>query len=193
MSEITDLHELIVENRNAINTINTDAKQTGDFIVADTLTGTEIVRIMQGGVSKQTDADNLKNLGGTGEDNVQSDWNDADTGSDAHILSKPENLSDFNNDIGAGGEEANVQADWDETDNLDDAFIKNKPSITQGDWIEIDDAFVYKGANTNKSAIEAGDMIKRYPTTSRYIHARVDALPYTTDSNLSFFTDSNLL
>jgi len=55
-------------------------------------------------------------------------------------------------------------------------------------WVEIGDVFVYKGTNTG-SAVEVGDIIKYYPTTSRFIHARVNALPYTDDANLTFFED----
>ncbi len=62
------------------------------------------------------------------------------------------------------------------------------PTITNR-WIEIDDAWVFKGVNTNVFAIEIGDMIRRYPQTNRYINARVNALPYTIDSNLTFFED----
>jgi len=59
-------------------------------------------------------------------------------------------------------------------------------------WIEIDDAWVFKGTNVAPT-IEAGDVIKRYPTTSRYIEARVNSLPYTTESNLSFVKDITII
>ena len=92
-----------------------------------------------------------------GEDNVQSDWNETTTTSDAFIKNKPtlptatqllpafptagsrdDKVLKFNNDtlgweadaVGtAGSGEANVQSDWNETDTSDDAFIKNKPTI----------------------------------------------------------------
>ncbi len=59
-------------------------------------------------------------------------------------------------------------------------------------WVEIDDAWVDKGLN-GASTIEVGDAIKRYPTTSRYIEARVDILPYTDDNNLTFTKDINII
>ncbi len=59
-------------------------------------------------------------------------------------------------------------------------------------WVEIDDAWVDKGLNGG-STIEVGDIIKRYPTTSRYIEARVDILPYTDDNNLTFTKDINII
>ena len=91
---------------------------------------------------------------GTGEENVQANWTETDTASDAFIQNKPTNaeigdtafsnpptdLTDAEktaarNAIGAGtgsgtgtGEE-NVQANWDETDTASDAYIQNKPTI----------------------------------------------------------------
>ncbi len=64
-------------------------------------------------------------------------------------------------------------------------------------WSEIDDAWVYKPTATfsilSNATIGVGDIIKRYPTTQRFIVARVDALPYTDDANLTFFKDINIL
>ncbi len=147
-----------------------------------------MVRIVQGTVSVQTTADELKGSS-SGDANVQSDWDISNVASDAHILNKPENLSDFNNDVDAGVGEANVNPDWDATSG--DAEILHKPNISIK-WIEIDDAFVYKGTNTGDT-IQVGDVIMRYPTTSRFIHAVVNGLPYTTDSNLSFYQDITII
>jgi hypothetical protein len=82
------------------------------------------------------------------EPNVQVDWNEGNTGSDAHILNKPENLSDFTDDLGAVDHiadsaihitslerdqwnlaEPNVQSDWDETDSGLATYINNKPTL----------------------------------------------------------------
>lgn len=61
-------------------------------------------------------------------------------------------------------------------------------------WMQIDDAWVCKGSGkTDRETIEATDIIKRFPTTSRYIHARVESLPYTDDSNLKFFEDISII
>ena len=62
------------------------------------------------------------------------------------------------------------------------------------EWIEIDDAYVLKASgNFNITQIQTGDMIRRYPTTSRYIEAKVIAVPYTTETNLQLFKDITLL
>ena len=71
--------------------------------------------------------------GGSGEQNVQSDWDETNPNSDAFIKNKPT--------IEAGSGEENVQSDWDETDSNDDSYIKNKPSIptlVNADWDETD-------------------------------------------------------
>ena len=97
-----------------------------------------------------------------GEDNVQSDWSETDTDSDAYILNKP-TIPDSTRLLPAfpaegsrdnkipkfkvnalvweldneSGEE-NVQSDWTETDSDSDAYIQNKPTIpaaqVQSDW-----------------------------------------------------------
>lgn len=121
-----DLKKIVLENRNAINGINENAKKTEDLGAASTpLAGSELVRIVQGGVSVQTDADELKGSS-TGDANVQSDWDISSTSNDAHILNKPENLSDFNNDIEVG--DVNVQPNWSTIDTTEDDYVKNKPT-----------------------------------------------------------------
>ena len=89
------------------------------------------------------------------EVNVQSNWNEANTGSDAFIQNKPSDLTNLTihgvtelNDVtsaGSGdiitspertkltgiaaGAEVNVQSNWNETDSNSDAFIQNKPTL----------------------------------------------------------------
>ena len=53
------------------------------------------------------------------EANVQVDWTENNSNSDAYILNKPD-LSVYKN----------VQSDWNEINENSDAFIKNKPSLT---------------------------------------------------------------
>ena len=90
--------------------------------------------------------------GGSGEANVQADWDETDTASDAYIENKPTDAefgdkafsnppSDLTDDektaarsaigagTGSGGGEDNVQADWTETDTSDDSYIQNKPAL----------------------------------------------------------------
>lgn len=60
--------------------------------------------------------------------------------------------------------------------------------------VVIDDAIVTKKAgNVDYENVEVGDFIRRYPTDTRYINARVDVLPHTVDANLSFFEDIELI
>lgn len=81
------------------------------------------------------------------EQNVQSNWNEADAGSDAHILNKPSIptvTNDLTNELkgyydaaynhsqtghAPANAEANVQPDWSEGDMGSDAYIKNKPAL----------------------------------------------------------------
>ena len=65
---------------------------------------------------------------GGGEDNVQSDWDETDSESDAFIRNKP--------DLTDGGED-NVQPDWDETDTESDAYILNKPTLFSGAYDDL--------------------------------------------------------
>jgi len=95
-----------------------------------------------------------------GEENVQADWDESDTESDAYIANKPTLFEVHgtpgdgqvpkwkaansrpewaDDDTGsAGSGEANVQADWDVTDTDSDAYIANKPTIpaaqVNSDW-----------------------------------------------------------
>ena len=83
---------------------------------------------------------------GGGEENVQSDWTETDTASDAYIQNKPTiptipGVATTNTnglmssadkgklDGVASGAEVNVQANWDETGTASDAYIQNKPTI----------------------------------------------------------------
>ena len=73
------------------------------------------------------------------EENVQANWDEDDTTSDAYIENKP--------DLAPSDAEANVQPDWGEKDDTSDAFILNKPDLApvnaeqnvQADWEEKDD------------------------------------------------------
>ncbi len=104
----------------------------------------------------------LNGIAAGAEVNVQSDWNETNTSSDAFIKNKPTiptktsdltNDSDFVSDANyvhtdnnftttlknkldgiAAGAEVNVQSDWNETDTASDAYIKNKPSIPTDTW-----------------------------------------------------------
>ena len=104
----------------------------------------------------------LDGIAAGAEVNVQSDWNETNTSSDAFIKNKPTiptktsdltNDSDFVSDANyvhtdnnftttlknkldgiASGAEVNVQSDWNETNTSSDAYIKNKPTIPTDTW-----------------------------------------------------------
>lgn len=79
------------------------------------------------------------------EVNVQSDWTETSTSSDAYIRNKPADLvqdvdyvhtdNNFTDALKtkldgiASGAEVNVQADWNQTDSSADDYIKNKPTV----------------------------------------------------------------
>jgi len=67
------------------------------------------------------------------------------------------------------------------------------PPIITNKWIEIADAWVYKGTNGDQFQIEIGDMIRRYQSPTRYVHGRVNSLPYTDPNNLSLFEDITII
>ena len=64
--------------------------------------------------------------------------------------------------------------------------------------LKIDGYIVDKGpdpsspTNTDLGAIEVGDIIRGYPSATNYIHGKVNALPYTTDGNIDYFTNNDL-
>lgn len=109
-----------------------------------------------------TEKNKLSGIAEGAEVNVQSDWNESSSSSDAFIKNKPTiptktsdltNNSNFVSDASyvhtdnnyttteknklsgiATGAEANVQSDWNVTDTSSDAFIKNKPTIPTDTW-----------------------------------------------------------
>ena len=84
--------------------------------------------------------------GSAGEQNVQANWTETDTASDAFILNKPTiptlpgNATDTTAGLMSGLDKAkldgiaanaerNVQADWNVTNTTNDSYIQNKPTI----------------------------------------------------------------
>ena len=92
------------------------------------------------------DATKLSGIEANAEVNVQSDWSEADSSSDAYIQNKPQNLvqdasyvhtdNNFTNADATklsgieAGAEVNVQSDWSESDSSSDAYIRNKPDLS---------------------------------------------------------------
>lgn len=130
-------------------TIPTDAAQ-----IANTPSGDLVATDVQGALN-ELQGDITALAAASGDPNVQSDWNETSTTSDAFILNKPTipttatdlanvptgnmvatdiqgAVNELQGDIdaiNAIGAEANVQSDWNETDNTSDAFILNKPVV----------------------------------------------------------------
>ena len=92
------------------------------------------------------DATKLSGIEANAEVNVQANWNETDTSSDAYIQNKPQNLvqdasyvhtdNNFTNADATklsgieAGAEVNVQSDWSEADSSSDAYIQNKPDLS---------------------------------------------------------------
>jgi len=112
-------------------------------------------------------------IAGSGEPNVQVDWIETDTGSDAFIKNKPTSVTQFDvinlgsaqiittternklNSIDYGAD-VNVQSDWNQTNTAADDYIKNKPNVASsfGDLLDtqpydINDAKKIVAVNAN--------------------------------------------
>ena len=110
------------------------------------------------------------------EVNVQADWTEADSSSDAYIANKPQNLVQDANYVHtdenftsaektklagiAAGAEVNVQSDWAEADNTSDAYIANKPQnlVQDANYVHTDNNFT-SAEKTKLSGIEAGAQV----------------------------------
>ena len=93
---------------------------------------------------------------GSGEENVQSDWNQTDDEEDDYIRNKPTIPAAVTSlpwgsitgkpALAPSNAERNVQSDWNETGSSADSFIKNKPTIpaevTAGTGIDVNEGQV---------------------------------------------------
>ena len=103
--------------------------------------------------------DKLDGIASGAEVNVQANWNESDSSSDAYIQNKPQNLvqdasyvhtdNNFTTTLKdkldgiASGAEVNVQADWNQSDSAADDFIKNKPAnlVQDASYVHTDNNF----------------------------------------------------
>jgi len=99
MATINQLYKLALENREALNKINDLAKKSDDFLDAGTLQDTDVLRVSRGGESLKTTVLAVKAASGGGDLNVNANWDEINPLEDSYIFNKPENLSDFNNDL----------------------------------------------------------------------------------------------
>jgi len=118
----------------------------------------------------------LAGIAAGAEVNVQADWTEADSSSDAYIANKPQNLvqdasyvhTDENFTSAektklAGietGAQVNVQSNWAETDNTSDTYIANKPQnlVQDASYVHTDNNFT-SAEKTKLSGIEAGAQV----------------------------------
>ena len=94
----------------------------------------------------------LNGIAAGAEKNVQADWNETDTESDAYIKNKPE--------IPSG----QTQADWNESDSSKPSYIKNKPQnlVQDANYVHTDENFT-SGLHTKLDGIEAGAQVNVKP------------------------------
>ena len=113
--------------------------------------------------------DKLSGIETGAEVNVQANWTEANTSSDAYIQNKPQNLvqdaayvhtdNNFTSaykdklDGIAAGAEVNVQANWAESNTSSDAYIQNKPSLatvaTSGSYNDLSNKPTIPAAQVN--------------------------------------------
>lgn len=154
-NETNTSSDAFIKNKPAIPTKTSDLTNDSDFVSDANYVHTD-------NNFTTTLLNKLNGIAAGAEVNVQSDWNETNTSSDAYIKNKPTiptktsdltNDSDFVSDANyvhtdnnftttlknkldgiAAGAEVNVQSDWNETDTSSDAYIKNKPSLPTDTW-----------------------------------------------------------
>lgn len=132
----------------------------------------------------------LDGIASGAEVNVQADWTETNTSSDAYIKNKPTNATSSTAGLMsaadkakldgiASGAEVNVQADWSQTNTSADDYIKNKPVdatssvgglMSATDKAKLDSieqgAEVNVQADWNQTNTSADDYIKNKPTNA---------------------------
>ena len=128
-----DLKRVEIFYNTSIDTLQEmlDALNAQDIVSVSYLYDTDLTQAAE-------DPPFTKGLFSEAEVNVQADWGESNTGSDAYIRNKPTIptvSNDFTNsdktklDGIETGAEVNVQANWSETDDTEDSYIQNKPTI----------------------------------------------------------------
>ena len=99
--------------------------------------------------------DDLTAAAGSGEDNVQVDWDITDTTSDAFILNKPITITPTERNKLSGiatGAEVNVQSNWAATSG--DARILNKPTLFSGSYLDLTNVPTFPDAVSRANVYE---------------------------------------
>lgn len=144
LDELQEIVDYIKQNKSTLDTLaisNIAGLQTALDGKVDTVVGK--------GLSEEDFTSDLKTkldgIATNAEVNVQANWTETDTASDAFIQNKPT--------LAPSNAEQNVQVDWNETNTSSDSFILNKPTLApsnaeqnvQSNWTETDtnsDAFI---------------------------------------------------
>ena len=113
---VTDTEKSTWSGKQDALTAGTNIQINGTTISATDTTYSDATQSIAGLMST-TDKTKLDGIANGAEVNVQSDWNEADSTSDAYIANKPT--------IPA----AQIQSDWTQADNTQADYIKNKPTI----------------------------------------------------------------
>lgn len=204
---LVDLDSRIQDVADAAGDINLGTR-TADSIDAQTLlVGGENIRdlldekvdkVEGKGLSSNDFTDTLKskldNIASGAEVNVQADWNETNSSSDAYVKNKPENLvqdadyvhtdNNFTDTLKnklngiASGAEVNVQSDWGETNTGSDAYVKNKPAnlVQDAGYVHTDNNFTDTLKN-KLDAIESGAEVNAIETV------KVNGTALTPDSS----------
>ena len=149
-----------------------------------------------------TDAlkDKLDGVSEGAEVNVQSDWDETNSSSDAYIANKPQDLvrdanyvhTDNNytasekTKLGgiATGAEVNVQSDWNETNSNSDAYIANKPTIPEDPKDIGAIPVTEKGAASGVASLDASGKVPTSQLPS-YVDDVIESYPVSGATELS--------
>lgn len=146
-------YAFVVGTDSAGNTTYTRYKynaDTGEWAEEYVLNNSSFTATQWGSINSGVTSDDVTKLAGIesgAEVNVQANWNETDSSSDAYIQNKPT--------IPA----AQVQSNWTEADNTAVDYIKNKPTLatvaTSGSFDNLTDKKIYYGTcDTNANTLE---------------------------------------
>ena len=160
--------------------VGTNLSIDGSGVLSATDTTYSDATTSASGLMSATDKTKLNGIATGAEVNVQANWNESDTNSDAYIQNKPS--------IPA----AQIQSDWDQSDNTKLDYIKNKP--TQLGHNMLDNSTIISGI---KGAITEGttndDVVSGYGVG---LWSNTDTITLTTtvnqgDTEMGVWEDDN--
>ena len=154
------------------------------------------------------------------EVNVQSDWNESDSDSDAFIANKPADLVQDANYVHtdnnytasektklsgiAAGAEVNVQANWNESSSSSDAYIQNKPTkltdfTNDGNFVRdanythitVDNSMSDSSNNPISNSIVKGYIDDAIGSVTGIDFQKVDVLPATGEKGVIYLVPNS--